>query len=161
MRPLRPPSPSTWPPSSRNSSASALREALPATPTQFPTGSGTPRLALDGLGRIRLEPDLSYWTRGECTFIGDVKYKRDTRAGHNDDLYQLLAYATAARLPSAMLVYANGPPGPVTHHVPATGAHLHIRHLDLSRPPVDQLAQIQRLAAEIQRASPHVAAATP
>ena len=89
----------------------ALREALPATPTQFPTGSGTSRLALYS-GHIGLEPDLSYWNRGHCTFIGDMKYKRDIRVGHNDDLYQLLAYATAARLRSAMLVHADGPPNP-------------------------------------------------
>jgi len=129
---------------------SALRDALPATPAQFPAGSKVPSLALDAGSRIRLEPDLSHWPDGTCTFIGDVKYKRDSGAGHNSDLYQLLAYATAVRLPNATLVYASGPPEANTHRIVGAGVLLHVRHLDLSLPPADQLVQIGELASAIR-----------
>ena len=53
--------------------------------------------------RVRLRPDLSWWTRGRCEFVGDVKYKR-TVAGKvlHPDLYQLLAYTIATDLPGAL-----------------------------------------------------------
>jgi 5-methylcytosine-specific restriction enzyme subunit McrC len=124
----------------------SLRDALPATPGQFPSGFELKSLALDVRGRVRLRPDLSYWPQAQCTFIGDVKYKRDSGAGHNDDLYQLLAYATAARLNSATLVYADGPPEPTTHHVVGADVELHVLHLDLTKMPVDLLAQVHGLA---------------
>ena len=130
----------------------ALREAMSCSPVQFPTGAAAPRLTLDARGLIRLEPDLSYWPSGSCTFIGDVKYKRDTGAGKSADLYQLLAYATAARLDSATLIYAQGPAEPLSHHVPATGAQLDIRHLDLARAPTELLAQLALIADDIRSA---------
>lgn len=65
------------------------------TEVAFPPGSAGPRLHLDRQAIVALEPDPSLWKGGRCRFVGDVKYKRDTGGGHNDDLYQLLAYATA------------------------------------------------------------------
>ena len=62
---------------------------------------------LDEAGRVRLQPDLSWWDGRVCTFVGDAKYKRtkDERVP-NADLYQMLAYATALDLPGGLLVYA-------------------------------------------------------
>ena len=77
----------------------ALREALGADDRTLRSGAGT---TLDEQGRIRLEPDLSWWPRGFGTFVGDVKYKHDDRVP-NPDLYQLLAYATAFDLPGGLL----------------------------------------------------------
>ena len=127
----------------------ALREALHVSPTQFPAGTACPPLHLDSAHHVRLLPDLSLWTNGQCRFIGDVKYKRDTGPGHNDDLYQLLAYATAARLPVATLVYADGPPTPSTHHIVGTSIQLITQHMDLAQPPADLLHQVQHLATQI------------
>lgn len=129
---------------------SALRESLSASPAQFPSGDTCPALALDVNHRVRLHPDLSYWPHGRCLFVGDVKYKRDTGPGHNDDLYQLLAYATATRLPAATLVYADGPPSPQTHRIAGTEVLLHVRHLDLGNAPTRLLEQVAALASQIR-----------
>ena len=85
----------------------ALREALGLTAGVFPQGAHGRKLHLDSDKQVALEPDISWWEDGRCTFVGDVKYKR---ASGNDarhaDLYQVLAYAVAAGLPSALLIYA-------------------------------------------------------
>ena len=135
----------------------AMREALGVDDHRFPTGKQCPLLWLDEHHHIRLEPDLSYWTGATCTFIGDVKYKRDTGPGHNDDLYQLLAYATAARLPEATLIYALGPSTPRTHTVPGPSVRLRIEHLDLSVPPTALLSQLARIARRVPAGPPGTA----
>ncbi len=85
----------------------ALREALGLTVGAFPQGARGHKLHLDSDKQVALEPDISWWENRRCTFVGDVKYKR---ASGNDarhaDLYQVLAYAVAAGLPSALLIYA-------------------------------------------------------
>lgn len=128
----------------------ALREALPASDSQFPAGEHCPTMHLDARRLVRLKPDLSYWPTHRCAFIGDVKYKRDSGTGHSDDLYQLLAYATAAGLDDASLVYALGPPTPRTHQIPGAQVRLHVHHLDLSRPPTGLLQQVATLVASIR-----------
>lgn len=131
----------------------ALREALRASPTQFPGGDACPPLNLDAARRVRLRPDLSYWPAGRCVYVGDVKYKRDTGPGQQSDLYQLLAYTTATQLPRATLVYADGPPSPQTHLVAPPGIHLETRHLDLAEAPSGILAQLGRIARDIEAAA--------
>ena len=85
----------------------ALREALGLAAGVFPQGAHGRRLHLDRAKRVKLEPDISWWEDGRCTFVGDVKYKQasgdDARSA---DIYQILAYAVAAGLPSALLIYA-------------------------------------------------------
>jgi 5-methylcytosine-specific restriction enzyme subunit McrC len=127
----------------------ALAEALHVSDTAFPDGTHCPPLSLDEAGRIRLEPDLSWWHVGQCRFVGDVKYKRDAGSGLNPDLYQLHAYATATRLSHATLVYADGPPVPRRHTIPPLGIDLSIEHLDLTRPPKEILGQVAVLADRI------------
>jgi 5-methylcytosine-specific restriction enzyme subunit McrC len=128
----------------------AMRESLGCTEQQFPSGDQCPPLRLDTGGRVRLKPDLSYWPSTECTFVGDVKYKRDTTSkGENPDLYQLLAYATATRLPEATLVYALGPQVPRTHVVIGSAVRLHVVHLDLSLPPAALIKQLAMLAQRV------------
>lgn len=53
----------------------ALREALGLAPAAFPPGDRV-RVPLDEKARVRLEPDLSWWTGRSCVFVGDAKYKR-------------------------------------------------------------------------------------
>jgi 5-methylcytosine-specific restriction enzyme subunit McrC len=127
----------------------AMREALGADVRRFPSGKECPPLHLDVQRRVRLEPDLSYWPARRCTFVGDVKYKRDSGSGHNADLYQLLAYATATGLPEATLMYALGASPPRTHTVVGGGIRLHVEHLDLTLPPADLLDQIGDLARRL------------
>lgn len=127
----------------------ALAVALNTPETAFPDGHHCPPLALDEAGRIRLEPDLSWWYAGQCRFVGDVKYKRDTASGLNPDLYQLHAYATATRLPRATLVYADGPPAAPTHTIPPLGIALVVEHLDLTQPPRGVIKQVALLAQRI------------
>src|SRR5664279_4778830 len=102
----------------------ALREALHVSPTEFPPGNACRPLHLDSAEKVGVLPDLSLWVNGQCRFIGDVKYKRATGPGHNDDRYHRLAYAIPAQLPVATHVYADGPPTPSTHNIVGTPVRL-------------------------------------
>jgi 5-methylcytosine-specific restriction enzyme subunit McrC len=131
----------------------ALATALTVPDQAFPDGQHCPVISLDVAGRIRLQPDLSWWHAGHCRFVGDVKYKRDSGGGRNDDLYQLHAYATATGLSHATLVYAEGPPAPRRHTIPPLGIELSVEHLDLTQPPSVILDQVQALAERIGAAA--------
>jgi 5-methylcytosine-specific restriction enzyme subunit McrC len=100
---------------------------------------------------LSLEPDLSWWEHGRCVFVGDVKYKR-TSQGEHSDLYQLLAYTTAANLPGGLLIYAAGDQAPRQthlHQVRHAGKTLHVATLDLTAAPRHILAHIDRIAATV------------
>ena len=141
----------------------ALRDALDLSVRAFPHGCAGRKLTLDAASSLPLLPDLSWWEDGRCVFAGDVKYKR-TRHGEQADLYQVLAYSTAAGLPAGLLVYAAGPdhlaatygmPGQLAvHEVPHagnTGKALHVTALDLNGSPSDILAQVALLAQRVRR----------
>ena len=135
----------------------ALRRALGLTEWTFPQGGGRKRLSLDREGDVLLEPDLSWWESGRCGFVGDVKYKR-TAHGEHADLYQLLAYATAANLPGGLLVYAAGEGGDRStrvHRVREGGKELHVVALDLTAPPDRLLAQVARVAQTVRSLRHH------
>lgn len=127
----------------------ALQESSGLDPTDFPDGARCPPLRLDERGIVNLQPDLSRWDHERCTFVGDVKYKRDAGKGSNPDLYQLLTYALATNLPEATLVYAHGPSGERAHTVVHSGIRLHLRHVDLTLPPHELLATIRQLACKL------------
>jgi 5-methylcytosine-specific restriction enzyme subunit McrC len=128
----------------------ALRTAFGATHEQFPDQPRAHNLFLDTDHRIRLNPDLGLRIDGQWRFVGDVKYKRDsnTGGGFNADLYQLLAYATAADLPDATLIYADGPAATPSHQIRHTTTNLHVHHLDLDQPPTAVLRDLNRLARD-------------
>jgi 5-methylcytosine-specific restriction enzyme subunit McrC len=129
----------------------ALREALGLTEQSFPRGCRGHPLALDRRWAVALEPDLSWWEAGACTFVGDVKYKRLELIGfRHADLYQLLAYTTAADLPTGMLVYAAGEAPPATHEVVHAGKRLEVLTLDLSGEPTQILTQVGRVAGRVR-----------
>ncbi|HEY0640136.1 MAG TPA: hypothetical protein VGD67_21105 [Pseudonocardiaceae bacterium] len=124
----------------------------PAAATEeFPTGA---RLSLDDAGRLLVRPDLSRWSDGRCTFVGELKYRYDTGEGDTPNLYQTLAYATAAGLPDAMLIYADGPSAGTTHQLPHAGFRIHVRHLDLAAPLDDLREQIRSRADHIETLTP-------
>ena len=127
----------------------ALREALQVSARVLRSDDGA-RVYLDEAGRVRLKPDLSWWDRGECTFVGDAKYKRADDGVPNADLYQLLAYATALDLPGGMLIYARGEAEPAVHTVRHAGKRLEIHALDLSGPRDELLARVGNLARRVQ-----------
>ena len=132
----------------------ALREALGLSEAAWPEPDGVKRrrLALDEAGRIRLEPDLLWLDGGAPVFAGDAKYKRtegDAAARHGD-IYQMLAYCTAAGLPSGLLVYAEGEDEPARHAVRRAGVTIEVDALALGGEPDAILASVARLARGIK-----------
>lgn len=130
----------------------ALRKAMKLDATQLVQGAAGHRLHLDAGGRVGLSPDLSWWNAGECVFVGDAKYKRLTSTGiKHPDLYQLLAYLTATRLSTGVLIYPLTEAESVDHHVPGANAQLLVRSIDLGGAPSAILATVDALANELER----------
>ncbi|WP_419917646.1 McrC family protein [Candidatus Poriferisocius sp.] len=126
----------------------ALREKLGLGEHAFPRGS---QLCLDEAGSIRMHPDLSWWQGKQCRFIGDVKYKQtDDGMGKHADLYQLLAYVTAAGLDEGLLIYAAGESEPATHEIPMAGKRLRVETLNLAATPEEILGQVEQIANYIK-----------
>lgn len=127
----------------------ALREKLQLDEASFPRCDN--RLVLDRAGLVRLAPDLSWWRARRCLFVGDCKYKRLVDASFkHGDLYQLLAYATAARVSGGMLIYAEGEGVQADHDIRDAGKRVSVRTLRLTGSPADVLSQIAALAKEVQ-----------
>ena len=130
----------------------ALRQALGLSERTFPSDKRMlEKVWLDEANSVRLKPDLTWWDRHECTFVGDAKYKKvkDDRVP-NADLYQLLAYATALDLPGGLLIYAKGEDREVVHCVRHAGKRLEVAALDLSG-SIDEIhARIGELANRVR-----------
>ncbi len=113
---------------------------------------------LDVGGKIKLKPDLSLWEGEECTFVGDVKYKRTDRNDPkntdpkipNADLYQALAYAIALGLPGALLIYAKGEADPSPYCVLHAGKRLEVTAIDLAGCTGAIRASIAELAKRVE-----------
>lgn len=91
--------------------------------------------------------------------MGDAKYKALGSAhAPNADLYQLLAYATALRLPGGLLIYASGEADPTVHYIEHAGKRLEVAALDLAASPPALLGQIRELAERIRGAAAAVRA---
>ena len=136
----------------------ALREELGASEGTF----GEEKISsLDVGGGIKLRPDLVWRVGGVCRFVGDVKYKNLTRGDDdncdnivpNSDLYQLLAYVTAADLPGGMLIYAQGEANRADYKVRHCGKVLKVAALDLSGGLEEVLGRVKVLATEIKALS--------
>ena len=94
-------------------------------------------------------PDLSWWAESRPLFVGDAKYKKPDRGFQHADIYQMLAYCTAADLPSGLLVYAAGEDTPVTYKIRHTGKTIEVASLDLQGTPEDILGEVRGLAARV------------
>lgn len=130
---------------------SALRQALGLSRLAFPPPRGH-MASLDRAKRVGLEPDLSWWEGGRCTFVGDAKYKAINVAGvKHADLYQLLAYVAALDLPGGLLVYAAGEVHEVVHEVElgATQRRLEVVTVDLDGAPEKILRSIATIANRV------------
>ena len=87
-------------------------------------------------------------------FVGDAKYKKTKSDDFpNADIYQVLSYAVAARLPTALLVYAEGEDEPREIHVDAAGKVLQITSVRLAGTPDEVLESISRVAERVRAMS--------
>jgi 5-methylcytosine-specific restriction enzyme subunit McrC len=126
----------------------ALREALHVSAETLRTQAP---LTLDEAGKVVVYPDLSWWQRGRCTMVADVKYKRIAAAGiQHPDIYQMLAYTVASGLPHGTIIYAKGEVDEVTHHIRAVGKTIEIATLDLEADPDMLLRQIAQLGTRLE-----------
>ncbi len=114
------------------------------------------RLTLDEAGRISMKPDLSWWPSGTAgngsqpIFVGDAKYKKLEAPGfEHADIYQMLAYCTAADLSSGLLVYA-GEGESSAHNIKHAGKTIKVVSLDLAGTPEQILGEVRRLAGHIE-----------
>lgn len=129
----------------------ALRDALRDSPGRLHVETSGLKITLDKQDKIQLLPDLSWWEGGDCTFVGDAKYKDLTRKhAENADLYQLLAYATALNLPGGILIYAQGDADTATYTVRYACKQLDVFSLDLSGTLQKTLAGVDILACRIK-----------
>ena len=113
-------------------------------------------LKLDECGSISVEPDLSWWALAtnenelRACFVGDAKYKKlDTPGFRHADIYQMLAYCTAADLPSGLLIYAAGEDDPSEYRINHAGKTIEVTALDLSGTPAAILGEVSRLAERV------------
>ena len=131
----------------------ALREELGVSVERFGESEiATLDLTASGArGNVRLRPDLAWWDSSRCVFVGDVKYKSaEGERVPNSDLYQMLAYATAANLPGGLLVYAKGEAEVARYVIRHTGKVLEVDALDLSGSFECVLQRIRVLADRVR-----------
>ena len=117
--------------------------------------TGQRTTGLDEDGAVGIKPDLTFLRGRRVVYVGDAKYKLiDSGLGLSSDYYQLLAYATALDLPEGVLVYcqdAEAPVPPKVVTVRHAGKRLHSWALTLAGGPADLDAEIEELAAWIER----------
>ena len=137
----------------------ALREALGLSEGQWKHEA---RLELDEGRRIKMYPDMSWWPAGPARngprprFVGDAKYKKLRPQGfEHADIYQMLAYCTAADLPSGLLVYAAGEDEPGTYSIKNAGKRIEVASLDLRGTPEAILDEVRRLAGRVKTHTRH------
>ena len=115
------------------------------------------RLKLDEGGSINMELDLSWWALAangsapRARFVGDAKYKKvDAPGFRHADIYQMLAYCTAADLPTGLLIYAAGDDPSGKYRINHAGKTIEVATLDLSGAPEDILGEVHRLADRVR-----------
>ena len=131
----------------------ALGESLGLPDRQWRHEEG---LTLDEQGHIGMKPDFSWWPSvgtGDGSmplFVGDAKYKKPEGEGfEHADIYQMLAYCTAADLPSGTLVYAAGEGEPGIHKVRHADRTIQVETLNLEGSPEAILKEVSRLARRV------------
>lgn len=88
--------------------------------------------------------------RGRPAAVADAKYKQEKPAGYPDaDLYQMLAYCTALRLPRGHLIYAKGNAIAARHVVRHAGTEIICHALNLTLSPQELLAQVDGIVTEL------------
>ena len=133
----------------------ALGEALRIPEHQWKSGA---RLTLDDDDRISMNPDLSWWPTGPTNaggrpiFVGDAKYKRlQSQEFKHADIYQMLAYCTAADLATGLLIYAAGEHEPCEYRIRHVHTMIEVAPLNLRGTPEAILKEVRRLATIVQK----------
>ncbi len=128
----------------------ALREALGVTESAFKERCID---KLDEKGRISLKPDLVWQEGSSYKFIGDAKYKYlEPKGFKHADIYQMLAYCTAANLPSGLLIYAAGDnKQPSTYRVKHICKTIEVATLDLRGEMKDILREVKCIAGLVKK----------
>jgi 5-methylcytosine-specific restriction enzyme subunit McrC len=117
--------------------------------------------SLDYAGRLRMKPDVGWWSGERCLAVLDAKYKAiDDGLLRHDDAYQMLAYCTAYGLQRGYLVYAKDTGAEQTTHI-VRNANIEIvlRAVDVEQEPDDVLRQVDALADAVAATVLGVAAA--
>ena len=128
---------------------SALREALRLSDSEWPVeSSGSRELTLDEAGRIRMQPGMSWWEGRRCVFVGDAKYERYDRQG--SDIHRMLAYCTAANLPSGLLVHQSEEGNPLVHRIAHAGINIEAAPININAEPQVVLAEVSRIAERVR-----------
>ena len=117
--------------------------------------------SLDERGRVRLKPDLSWWSGVRCLAVLDAKYKAiDNGVMRHGDAYQMLAYCVSYDLPRGYLVYAKDSGAESrTHRVRNLECEIVVTAIDVEQEPPDVLAQVELLAAQVAQDASVAAAA--
>ena len=101
---------------------------------------------LDRAARVKLYPDIVWYRHDRPIAVADAKYKAEQPSGYpNADLYQMLAYCTALKLPRGHLIYARGAGQPARHAVRESGIEIFAHALDLNKNPEALLSEIRGL----------------
>ncbi len=107
--------------------------------------------SLDEGGSVKLKPDLTWRHGASVVFVGDAKYKNLTgKHLPNADIYQLLAYVTAADLPGGLLIYAKGEAEPAIFTLRGSGRRLEVVALDLSGTLDEVLERLGEIKASVR-----------
>ncbi|MFH8386862.1 McrC family protein [Kitasatospora sp. NPDC018058] len=124
----------------------ALREALRERGGR--TELQAKGIHLDEAETVLMRPDLLWYDDADrVVAVVDAKYKAERPKGFPEaDLYQLLAYCAALRLPAGHLIYAKGNAPHAAHRIRNTGIQIHQHALDLNQPPETVLADIACIA---------------
>lgn len=126
-----------------------LRQELRASCETFVQACAGKKLPFDDQGKIGLRPDFTWWQAGRCAVIGDVKYMEPDIQEHQHALYQAEAYAIAAGLSTAFLIYGSGCP-PRDIRACNSGITIKVRGLDLGRSSDELSEAISRLSDELR-----------
>jgi 5-methylcytosine-specific restriction enzyme subunit McrC len=104
--------------------------------------------SLDRAGRLRLKPDIGWWSGDRCLAVLDAKYKAiDDGVLRHGDAYQMLAYCTAYGLKRGYLVYAKDTGTEATTHVVRNAeTEIVVTPLDVEAEPEALLGHVAALA---------------
>lgn len=107
--------------------------------------------SLDEKGRLKLKPDIAWWSGEKCLAVLDAKYKAiDDGKLRHDDAYQMLAYCTAYDLDRGYLVYAKDSGAtPTAHRVRHLDTKIEVFPLDVEKEPEDLIRQVDELADKV------------
>jgi 5-methylcytosine-specific restriction enzyme subunit McrC len=99
--------------------------------------------------RIQMRPDLTLRHDQRALAVGDAKYVvLEAAEWPHANLYQLLAYCVALRLPRGLLIYASLR-APELHRVTGAGIELEIVGIDMSVPPEKLLERARQAALRL------------